>query len=101
MQRLPNQREGLILGILLTGEKYGREIRNEFETMTRTKFPLGSLYVTLDRMVQKGFVKCRDGSPKAEYGDSRRKYFALTAEGHSAANAVRSFLGFDVLGKEA
>ena len=78
---LPNQREGIILSILVLGEKYGREIRNDYETRTKHEMPLGSLYVTLDRMEGKGFISSRLSDTESIRGGNRRKYFKLTASG--------------------
>jgi PadR family transcriptional regulator PadR len=85
----PNQREEIILTILVRGEKYGRDIRNEYEARTRQPMPFGSLYTTLDRMEEKGFVTSRMGESESERGGNRRKYFKLTGEGLSSLNALR------------
>ncbi len=46
--------------------------------------PLGSLYTTIDRMEQKGFVTSRLGAAGQERGGNRRKYFKLTGMGRQA-----------------
>jgi len=74
---LPNRREAMILAILLHGEKYGREIRNLYEERTKLGLPIGSLYVTLDRMED------------PERGGNRRKYYTLSASGLKSLNLLR------------
>ena len=86
---MPNQREAIILSILVRGEKYGREVRTDYETRTKQAMPLGSLYVTLDRMEEKGFVASRMGESDPGRGGNRRKYFKLTASGFASLNAVQ------------
>ena len=87
-ERLPSHREVEILGILIHGRKYGREIREEYQRRTGRTFPLGSLYTTLDRMEAKGLLKSQMGDASSERGGNRRRYFKLTAPGTRAFNAA-------------
>jgi len=91
-ERLPSQRQAVILSILINGEKYGREIRNEYEKRTSRKLPLGSLYTTLNRMEGYGFVKSRMGESAHERGGNRRRYFEITATGQRAFSAFGVFI---------
>jgi len=91
-ERLPSQRQAVILSILINGEKYGREIRNEYERRTGRKMPLGSLYTTLNRMESYGFVKSHTGESTHERGGNRRKYFKITATGERAFDAHQLFV---------
>ncbi len=79
-----SQREAMILGLLVNGEKYGREIRDEYQRAAQQKMPLGSLYTTLDRMEQKGFIKSRLGDSNPVRGGNRRRFFRITASGQRA-----------------
>ena len=81
---MPNHREMVILSLLLHGELYGRDIRNRYEQRTKEEIPLGSLYVTLDRMEDKGFIKARLGESSHRRGGNRRKYYKLTGAGSTA-----------------
>ena len=83
-QKIRTTREAQLLSILINGEKYGLEIRDEYRKRTNEDLPLGSLYVTLDRMEEKGFVKTWMGESVHESGGNRRKYFKLTASGQTA-----------------
>ncbi len=89
-KKFPTQREAVILSILINGEKYGREIRNEYEQRTVRKMPLGSLYTTLSRIETYGFVKSRMGESTHERGGNRRKYFAITGLGQTALDSFQS-----------
>lgn len=90
-EKLPTQRETVVLSILINAEKYGREIRNEYEQRTGRKMPLGSLYTTLSRMETCGLVKSRMGESAHERGGNRRKYFRITATGERAFGVCQLF----------
>ncbi len=91
-ERVPSQRQAVILSILINGEKYGRKIRNEYEKRTRRKMPLGSLYTTLNRMETYGLVKSRMGESTHERGGNKRKYFRITACGERAIYTFQLFV---------
>jgi PadR family transcriptional regulator PadR len=44
----------------------------------------GSIYAALERLEEKGFVKSRQGEPRAERGGRRKLYFTVTAPGQQA-----------------
>lgn len=91
VKKMPSQREAVILASLLHGERYGRDIRSEYERRTKQSLPLGSLYVTLDRLEEKGFIRSRLGESASERGGNRRKYFKITAAGVGALNEARQW----------
>lgn len=84
MSRISTDREGLILRILQHGERYGRDIRDQYECQYKQLMPLGSLYTTLDRMEKKGFVESRRGETTPGRRGNRRKYFRICAPGVQA-----------------
>jgi DNA-binding PadR family transcriptional regulator len=94
-QKVPVQREAVILAILLHGEKFGREIRDNYQERTGHAMPLGSLYTTLDRMEQKGFVRSWVGESNPERGGNRRRYFKITALGISGLNELNAWVGIE------
>lgn len=79
-----NFRESMILGLLVSGEKYGRELRAQYELATKEQMPIGSLYTTLARMEDKGLIASRLGKTTIWRGGNRRKYFRITASGSRA-----------------
>lgn len=84
---LPNRREAIILQVLIPQDRYGLEVRSEVAKHEGKRMPLGSLYTTLDRMVDKGMLRSRFGESSHRRGGNRRKYFAITAKGHRALDA--------------
>ena|SRR5688572_16913885 len=92
-EHVPSQRDTILMAILLHGEAYGREIRNRYEQRTGQRMPLGSLYTTLDRMEDKGFVTFRLGESSSPRGGNRRKYYKITASGVAALNRVQQWTG--------
>lgn len=91
--RLPNTTELVILSILVSGERYGVEIREQFARQGRRTLPYGSLYTTLHRIEDKGLVTSRLASPDKRRGGRRRKYFHLTAKGRRALDDVALCVG--------
>ena len=89
---MPTHREAVILDIITNGERAGRDIRNEYETRTKHKMPLGSLYTTLTRMETSGFVTSRTGGTTPERRGYPRKFFSITGTGERALNAYKIFL---------
>lgn len=84
-KNLASDREAIILSILIGRERYGREIRNEYEERTNSKIPLGSLYTTLIRMEeQKGYVRSREGESTPGRQGNRRRYYIIKASGTRA-----------------
>lgn len=89
----PSDREAVILQILTTGGiegRYGLEIRERYEAETKRKMPLGSLYTTLNRMVDKGYLSSEYGESTHERGGNRRRYFRIEGPGARALEAYRS-----------
>src|SRR5262249_23771509 len=89
--RNPNQKEAVLMTTLINGELYGREIGKKYETRTGLKMPIGSLYTTLERREQRGFVRPRDGAPDRERGGNRRLFFRLTADGYRIITTVQAW----------
>jgi DNA-binding PadR family transcriptional regulator len=81
----------LLLAILQLTEQdveaYGSVIRREIERRTARRVPRGSIYVTLDRLEQKGLLTSRDGSPSAVRGNRPKRLFKVTPSG---VRAVKS-----------
>ena len=91
-KKIPNNREAVILDILINGERAGRDIRNEYESRTSHNMPLGSLYTTLTRMETSGCVTSRTGGGTPERRGYPRKFFSVTGMGERALSNYRIFL---------
>ncbi|MEM8875242.1 MAG: PadR family transcriptional regulator [Planctomycetota bacterium] len=80
-------KDRILCALLASGEMFGREIRDAAQQVGG-RIPLGTLYVTLDRLVEAGLVDFREGDPIPGKGGNRRKYFWLTGSGVAAATAI-------------
>lgn len=84
-----------ILGLLRSREMYGLEMVKE-----STKLKRGTIYVTLDRMTDKGFVKSRLAERASHESGLPRRIYGITALGQRtlAANeaAAASFAEWSV-----
>lgn len=75
----------VLLAVLrLDGEGYGITVRREIDERTDRRPGLGSIYSTLDRLKQKGFVEARVLGPTRVRGGRAKKVFRLTRGGRSA-----------------
>lgn len=67
----------------LAENAYGITIHEALKEAGRN-ISIGSLYVTLGRLEEKGYVTSTMGDPTAERGGRAKKYFALTGAGVQA-----------------
>jgi DNA-binding PadR family transcriptional regulator len=75
----------LMLAILrLQPNAYGVAIQGHIKDRTGREPSTGSVYASLDRLEEKGFVTSRQGEPTAERGGKRKLYFTITALGQGA-----------------
>ena len=80
--------EQLILtALMLLGENaYGMTVHERVEVLAEgvRTVSLGSVYTTLDRLEQKGYVKSWFSDPTPERGGRSKRYFQITGSGESA-----------------
>ncbi len=111
MARLPSlgQFEQLVLTAVLAlrDDAYGVTISNKVEELAYPKpVSLGAVYVTLDRLEDKGFIVSRLSDPTPERGGRAKRFYHLEALGEralqeSAVTAKRILDGVaEVWGKE-
>lgn len=81
--------EQLVLFALLKLEDaaYGAAIRVEIEQQTGRDVNSGAVYVTLERLEDRGMLTSRWGEPTGERGGRRRRYYALTTAGARSLHA--------------
>lgn len=97
----------VLLAVLrLEGDAYSTAIRAELEERTGRGVARGAVYITLDRLVKKGYLSSRLGDPTPERGGRAKRYFGLTPEGIAALRASREALlklwsGFESLLQES
>jgi len=103
------QFEQLVLTAILTlrDNAYGVTIHQKVQELSqRNSLSLGAVYVTLDRLEDKGLISSRLSEPTAERGGRAKRCYQLEALGEqaleeSAATAKRIFDGIaEVWGKE-
>jgi PadR family transcriptional regulator PadR len=94
-QYLGGLEEAVLLAIQQLGDDaYGAVIH---ETLAESKrhISIGALYVTLNRLEEKGFVESRMGEATAERGGKAKRYFKLKGAGAAAldeSEAIRQRL---------
>ena len=75
----------LLLAILHLHEQkqdaYGSAIRDEIETRAAREVPRGSIYVTLDRLEEKGLLISCEGGTSAARGNRPKRIFTVTPAG--------------------
>ncbi len=72
----------LLLAVLRLGEDaYGVAIMEELEESVGRRVSRGSVYVTLDRLQEKGFLASEMSAPRPERGGRPRRLVTVTPEG--------------------
>jgi len=72
----------VILALMRLGDDaYGVPICREIEEQTGREVSVGSVYATLERLEEKGFVSSAMGQPTAERGGRAKRYFRVTTNG--------------------
>ena len=80
----------LLAVIRLAADAYGTNIRREIEARGARTVSIGAAYATLDRLVDKGYLRAREAPGGAERGGSARRYFSITKAGISALEEARA-----------
>ena len=87
---LSKQEEHILLAVWRLNEKaYAIPIRKYLKQVTGENISIGGIYVPLDRLVRKGFLKTYQSDPKPERGGMSRRYYSLTSEGVKALKKSR------------
>jgi PadR family transcriptional regulator PadR len=72
----------VLLAILRLGQNaYGMTIRREIEERAGRPTSIGAVYLTLDRMQQKGFVESDLGEATPERGGRAKRFFKVNPAG--------------------
>jgi len=76
----------------LGGDAYAVSIRDHIEARTGISLGRSSVYVTLDRLERKGYVRSALGDPTPERGGKAKRCFEITSTGqralHEAERAI-------------
>jgi PadR family transcriptional regulator len=83
----------VLLALLRQGEEaYGVPIARAIEHSTGKPVILASVYNTLERLEEKGFVVSTMGQPTPERGGRAKRYFSMTAAGLREVRAAKKAL---------
>ncbi len=78
----------VLLAILrLRDDAYGMSIRDELDATANRTVSRSALYITLERLIKKGYLEARMGDPTPERGGRAKRYVGLTRSGHEALRA--------------
>ena len=77
----------LLAVVRLSEHAYGTNIRREIAARGGRAVSIGAAYATLDRLVDKGYLKSRE---VADRGGSARRYFTITRAGIAALEESRT-----------
>ncbi len=83
----------VLLAVARLGQDgYGVTIRHEIERRTGRAVAAGAVYVTLDRLEEKGYVASWEGEATARRGGRAKRHFRLRPAGARALRASRRLL---------
>ncbi len=83
----------VLLSILQIGEEaYPPLILEQLESAMKRRVSRGSLYVTLDRLQQKGMVRSTPGAHEPERGGHPKRHVSVTKKGITALRECRESL---------
>jgi PadR family transcriptional regulator, regulatory protein PadR len=96
----------LLAVMRLDGEAYAVPIRQEIESRTSRSVARGALYVTLDRLEEKGYLKSWLGDATAERGGRAKRFYEVRPAGvkaleHSWAALRSMWAGLEPKRREA
>lgn len=75
----------ILLAVMQGGEDaYAVRVHQELEGRTKRRVAMGAVYITLERLVRKGWLVSRLGEPSAERGGKAKRFYAVTAKGKVA-----------------
>ena len=90
MKLLSRQEEILLLAIWrLRDDAYGITIREYVSKITGKYWSIGSIYVPLDRLVEKGLVKTSPGEPEPRRRGRRKRMYTLSPHGMKALDSIK------------
>ena len=90
MKLLSRQEEIVLLAIWNLGDNaYGITIREYISKITGKYWSIGSIYVPLDRLAEKGFIKPYQGEPVEKRGGRSKRFYEITSRGMEALNEIK------------
>jgi DNA-binding PadR family transcriptional regulator len=90
MKYLSRPEELVLLAVWkIQDEPYGVNIRKFVMELTGKYWSIGSIYVPLDRLEEKGFLVSYLADPTPERGGKSKRYYELTKEGLEQLEEIR------------
>ena len=90
MDLLTRTEEIILLSVHeLRDSAYGVTIRDLAADLTGRRWSIGAIYVPLDRLMRKGFLKSHSGDPTHQRGGRRKRLYRLTAKGVTALKETK------------
>ncbi len=90
MKLLSRAEEFLLLAVWrLQGNAYGVTIREELKHVTGKSWAFGALFVSLDRLTKKGYLKSTLSDPTPERGGRSKRMYRVTKSGLRALMEIR------------
>src|SRR4051812_35886063 len=79
----------VLLAVMRVGnDAYGVPVHAEILRLSHRDVSVGTIYKTLSRLEEKGFVKSTEGPPTAQRGGRRTRVFAVTPAGRRTLRAT-------------
>ena len=79
----------VLLAVLRVGEgAYGVPVHEEIVQLAKRDLTLGTVYKTLSRLEEKGFVRSYEGDPTPQRGGRRKRCFAVTTAGRKSLEST-------------
>jgi PadR family transcriptional regulator PadR len=83
--------QAVLLAVARLGDDaYGVTIRDDVARYGRRSVSVGALYVTLERLSGKGYLRSEMGEATAVRGGRARRYYRLTPAGAAALRAAKA-----------
>jgi DNA-binding PadR family transcriptional regulator len=79
----------VLLAVLRVGEgAYGVPVHEEIVQLAQRDLTLGTVYKTLSRLEEKGFVRSYEGDPTPQRGGRRTRCFSVTPVGRKSLEST-------------
>ena len=92
-EQLGDFQQLVLLAVLRLGERaYAVPIREEIERQTGRSVSRGAVYLTLDRMEEKGYLQSWMGEPTAERGGKAKRFYQVQRSGVALLRQSRQSL---------
>ena len=93
----------ILLAVMQSGAAaYAVRVHRELEERTKRQVAIGAVYITLERLVRKGWLASKLGDPSPERGGRAKRFYTVTARGKLALRSEiramhRLWQGLDVV----